>query len=81
MAWDSEVGREATTRWLEDCRDVVLITHLIVAFQNDWVRIAEGVDHAEQLKHELLNYRWKVKLALETRPSRLGGKGTKTTSS
>ena len=39
-----------------------LITQLIVAFQNGWVRIAEGVDHAEQLKHELLNYRWKVKL-------------------
>jgi hypothetical protein len=39
-----------------------LTTQLIVAFQNGWVRIAEGVDHAEQLKHELLNYRWKVKL-------------------
>jgi hypothetical protein len=39
-----------------------LITQLIVAFQNGWVQIAQGVDHADQLKHELLNYRWKVKL-------------------
>jgi hypothetical protein len=46
--------------WNVPKRDLVSLP--IVAFQNGWIKLAEGLSHRDQLEHELANYRTKVNL-------------------